>query len=266
MYTDFISSILQEASAIAKRNFGHASQITTKDGDANQVLTATDLEVGKLLVSAVRQAYPDHNIIDEEAGIIDNGSSSTWVIDPIDGTSNFANGLPHYGIMIGLIHDGHVIAGGVSLPQFDEIYLASKGEGAFCNDARIETTKSERLIDNLVAYNIDGNHAHPEVTYRELEAVGRILVNIRNVRNSGSVYDLGALATGKYGAWLTRTAKIWDLVAPHIIAEEAGALVTTYDGQPVDYSNPLAMADETFTWCIAPPALHSQLQDIIHRR
>lgn len=264
MYTDFITKTLLEASAIARSNFGQAQELQTKEGDANQALTETDIAVGQLIINRVAKYYPDHNIIDEEAGVIDKASDYTWVIDPIDGTSNFARGLPQYGIMIGLLYNGHPIAGGVSLPEFDEIYTASKGAGAYCNSQPIHVTTRDKLIDNLVAYNIDGNHARPEITRQEVKIVAEILVNIRNVRNAGSVYDLAALATGKYGGWLTKSSKIWDVVAPHIIAEEAGALVTGFDGSAIDYSQPISKAADTFTWCMAPAPLHNQLQKIIH--
>lgn len=263
IYEAFLTEVLKAASEIARKNFGSIDELKTKEGDANQVLTQTDLEVGKLIVERVAKTYPEHNIIDEEAGVVDNGSDYTWVIDPIDGTSNFASNIPLYGIMIGLLYNGKPIAGGISLPEFNEIYIAESGKGAYRNGEQIQVTKKDQLISVLVAYNIDGNHAHPEVTRNELITVGEILVNIRNVRNSGSVYDLMAFASGSLGACLTNTAKIWDVVAPHIIAEEAGALVTTFSGTPIDYSNPVQKVNDTFTWCMAPAPLHEQLQTII---
>jgi len=264
IYEAFLTNVLKAASNIARNNFGSINELKTKEGDANQVLTQTDLEVGKLIVQHVTEAYPEHNIIDEEAGVIDNGSDYTWVIDPIDGTSNFASNIPLYGIMIGLLYNGKPIAGGVSLPEFNEIYVAETGKGTYKNGERVFVTDKDQLISVLVAYNIDGNHTHPEVTRDELKTVGEILVNIRNVRNSGSAYDLMIFAEGKLGAHLTKTAKIWDIVAPHIIAEEAGAFVTNFAGTPIDYSNPIQKANDTFTWCMAPKPLHEQLQAIIH--
>lgn len=101
-YIKFIEEVLKPVSRIANRNFGEV-EATTKPEDNNQVLTKTDIEIGNFLISKVKKTFPNHNIIDEEAGIIDNNSEYTWVIDPIDGTSNFANGVPAYGIMIGLL-------------------------------------------------------------------------------------------------------------------------------------------------------------------
>ena len=126
-FQDFIVCTLQDAAKIANTSFGKVGS-TTKEGDNNQVLTKTDLEVGKLIVDRICKVYPEHNIIDEEAGVINNNSQFTWVIDPIDGTSNFANGLATYGIMIGLLDGDKPIAGGIALPYFSEVYVAQKGK------------------------------------------------------------------------------------------------------------------------------------------
>jgi myo-inositol-1(or 4)-monophosphatase len=114
-YKDFILEVLNEVSAIALRSFGKVSG-TTKATDNNQVLTETDIEIGNKIVAAIKAKYPDHNIIDEEAGVVDNASTYTWVVDPIDGTSNFANGVSAYGIMIGLLEGQHLLRA-VSLSQ-----------------------------------------------------------------------------------------------------------------------------------------------------
>lgn len=114
-YLDFISQTLISASKIANDNFGKVSE-TTKQGDNNQVLTETDLAIGKYIVQKIQTSFPDFNIIDEEAGVIDKKGRFTWVVDPIDGTSNFAAGLPTYGVMIGLLDGAIPIAGGIALP------------------------------------------------------------------------------------------------------------------------------------------------------
>ena len=105
-YRDFLTTTLTAAAKIAVANFGNLSH-SVKAGDRNQVLTETDLEIGYFLTDAIRTTYPDHNIIDEELGCADNGSRYTWVVDPIDGTSNFAVGLPQYGIMLGAARSRH---------------------------------------------------------------------------------------------------------------------------------------------------------------
>lgn len=264
-FSIFIKEVLEEASEIAQRNFGKSLSISTKEDDNNQVLTETDLAIGKLIVEKISQQYPVHNIIDEEAGVVDKSSEYTWVIDPIDGTSNFANGVPMYGVMLGLLQNATPIAGGVTLPSLNEVYLAEKGKGAYCNGKKISATSEENLLKVLVAYGIDGHQENPEITYEETKLLGDIVLNIRNLRTSNSIFDLVQVAKGAYGAALNRTSKIWDNVAPQIILEEAGCVYTNFFGKPMDYSNPTTKSNENFTFCIAPPTLHKKLQEIIHK-
>ena len=262
-YTNFITHVLQEASIIALSHFGKVSG-TTKEGDNNQVLTQTDLAIGQYIISKIKEVYPDHNIIDEEAGVIDNKSEYTWIIDPIDGTSNFASGVPLYGIMIGLLEEATPIAGGFALPAFDEIYTAEKGKGAQCNGKEIRVTRETKLLSSLVAYQIDGHQEDPQITKDECTLLSEILLNIRNVRNGGSCFDAAMVAKGKYGAYLNRTSKIWDNVPEQIVIEEAGGIYTDFFGKPMDYSHPLTNTEDNFTFCAGSPALHRQLQEIIH--
>lgn len=261
---DFIAAVLKDASAVASTNFGKVKG-SVKPQDNNQVLTKADIEIGELIVSRAKAQFPDWNIIDEEAGVIDNGSAYTWVIDPIDGTSNFANGLPTYGIMVGLLKGGIPVAGGIALPYFDEIYVAEKGKGTLRNGQPVKVTQETGLLNCLVAYGIDGHQKNPELTVQEVQTLAHIILGIRNLRSSNSTYDIAQVAQGKYGAWLSRGSKIWDNVAPQIVIEEAGGLYTDFFGKPIDYSNPTKKVGDNFTVCAAAPALHAQLQAIIQK-
>lgn len=263
-YKDFIVKVLEEASGIARSSFGKVSG-TTKPEDNNQVLTETDIEIGNAIVDAIRAKYPEHNIIDEEAGIVDNNSRYTWVVDPIDGTSNFANGIPTYGIMIGLLEDATPIAGGVALPSFNQVFVATKGNGAFCNGSPVHVTNEQDLLKTLVAYGIDGHQEDPSITTEETATLSRIILGIRNLRSSNSAFDFMLVADGRYGGYLNRTSKIWDNVAPQIIVEEAGGTFTDFFGKPIDYTNPLSKVAENFTMCAASAALHKNLQQIINQ-
>lgn len=265
MYREFIQSTLEAAATIARANFGKVTG-SSKGADNNQVLTDTDLEIGSYLVNQVQTQYPDFNIIDEEAGSIDKSSRYTWVIDPIDGTSNFANGIPEYGILIGLLEEGTPIAGGIALPSFNEIYTAEKGQGAVCNGRPVHVTNERRLLSSLAAYGIDGHQEDPTITYEETKLLAEIVLKIRNLRSSNSTYDFALVAKGAYGGYMNRTSKIWDNVGPHIVIEEAGGVYTDFYGNPIDYSDPLSKTDDNFTMCTASPALHQQLQVVIHQK
>lgn len=264
-FTVFIGNTLKEAAEIASRNFGRVSAISTKLGDNNQVLTETDLEIGKLIIRNIQEKYPEHNIIDEEAGVIDRNSRYTWVVDPIDGTSNFAEGTPNYGIIIGLLDGETPVAGGTILPFYNELIVAEKGSGAFCNGEKLQVTTQTKLLSALVAYAIDGHQEDPEITYNECKILADIVLGVRNLRAAGSIFDGVMVAKGKYGGYLNRTSKIWDNVGQQVIIEEAGGIYMDFFGKPMDYSNPLRRAGQNFTWCMGSPELFKQLQEIIHR-
>lgn len=263
-YSQFIEKILLESSLIASKNFGNVFSISTKTGDNNQVLTETDIAVGKHIVSAVQNTYPTHNIIDEEAGVVDKKSDYTWVIDPIDGTSNFAVGSPQYGIIIGLLYQDKPIAGGVALPFYNEITTAEKNQGAYCNGKKLRVSAEPNLLSSLVAYAIDGHQENPSLTHEECKTLAHIVLGVRNIRIAGCIFSAIMVAKGKYGAYLNRTSKIWDVIGQHIIIEEAGGLCTDFFGKTMDYSNPLTKMNTNYTFCVGAPLLHEQLQKIIH--
>ncbi|MEK7617475.1 MAG: inositol monophosphatase [Patescibacteria group bacterium] len=263
-YQQFIEHSLHQASEIASKEFGRVSG-TIKDEDNNQILTETDTRIGRLLVNLIQGEFPEHNIIDEETGVVDNNSQFTWVIDPIDGTSNFVQGVPNYGIMIGLLRGGEPISAGISLPFFQEIILAEKGQGTFRKNERLRVTEERDLSSVLVAYQLDSHQNDPDFTRREYTTVAEIALAVRNVRTSGSCFDAVMVAEGKYGACLNRTAKIWDIVAAQLIVEEAGGVCTDFFGRDLDYVDPVSRVANNFTYCLASPILHEQIQKIIRR-
>jgi len=264
-FTDFLEGCMKDASVLAMTYFGSVSG-TVKPDDNNQVLTEADIAVGKLLVKKCKMAYPEFNIIDEEAGVIDNGSQFTVVIDPIDGTSNFANGLPLFGIFIGILDGAIPVAGAIALPAFGETYIAERGKGSFCNGKAVQVSTTVNLKDALIAYGIDGHQENPQITHHEVDVLSDIILGIRNLRTSNSAFDIAAVADGRYGAILNQTSKIWDNVATHIVIEEAGGICTDFFGEPMDFSDPLNRTDDNFSICAGAPVIHTALQRIIHAR
>lgn len=264
-YRTFIEQELRKAANMALRFFGKVKG-TTKPDDNNQVLTETDIAIGQQLVAAVQATYPDYNVIDEEAGAIDKKSRYTWVIDPIEATSNFASGLPDYGIMIGLLENSVPIAGGIIIPAFDRLYLAEKGKGATCNGQPIHVTSENQLSQVLVSFGMDSHANDPGRTRAECQLLADVILVSRNFRNSGcEAVDPMRVAEGSYGARINMASKIWDNVAPQIICEEAGAIWTAHNGLALDYTDPLTKIEQNFTFCVASPALHEQLQTVVQK-
>lgn len=262
-YTAFLTNLLQTAGQTALEYFGNVSS-TTKPRDNNQVLTQADLDIGKQLVAAVRTAYPDYNVIDEEAGVIDMGSRYTWVIDPIEATANFANGTPDWGIMVGLLQNDIPIAGGIIAPQHNELYLAKRGSGATCNGKPIHVSGATELSKTSVSFSLGGHQDDPVRTQRECRQLAGVLLAARNMRNSDcEAVDSMYVARGSYGGRINMTSKIWDNVAPQCIATEAGALWASVDGAPLDYTHPLQKTAQNYAFCVASPALHRKLLTVL---
>lgn len=264
-YLDFLKEALVEASDLANKFFGKVNSISIKDGDNNQVLTEADLAIGELLVKKVQKDFPEYNVIDEEAGVIDKGPKYTWVIDPVDGTSNFAAGVIHYGVYLGLLEGDKPIAGGMAIPGADEIYIAQEGIGCFLNDQKIKMENGKDSLDYLVAYEIDGRQDDPEYTRNEAKLMAEIILNIRNLRASNSAYDLALLLKGSYGAILNRTSKIWDNVAAQILVQEAGGIYSGFTGQELDYSPPLSKANQNYEYFAGTTKVHEQLIEVIKK-
>ncbi len=260
-FKDFVSSTLTATAEIARKNRGKAAW--TLKGNYNQVLTETDKKIGTFIVDQIKKIFPEHSLIDEETGIVDNRSNYIWVVDPIDGTSNFAFGLPTYGTLLGLLYKNVPIVGGLALPEFNEIYYAEKEKGAKCNGKSVHVTNEADLSRCLISYSIDANREKPEEVNNECHLAAKLINNIRSLRMSNSVFDTAMVIKGKYGAYIMQHSKIWDNVAQQVLIEEAGGLYTDFWGKPVDYSNPFLKINENFTFCGAPCEIHKKLQEII---
>lgn len=262
-YLTFLETELKKAAEIAERYFDKAKTSVKPD---RSILTEADLAIGKQLVAAVREAWPDHNIIDEEAGVIDRGSRYTWVIDPIEATSNFAAGLPQYGIMVGLLEGATPVAGGIIAPAYNKLYLAEKGKGATCNGKPIHVNAEAGLDEFLVSFSTVARPENVEAAYRDHRLMAEVALASRGTRdNNCEAVDTMYVAEGRYGGRVNLVSKIWDNIAPQIICEEAGAIWTAVDGSPNDYSNPLTRVEQNYTFCVAGPVAHRQLQTIIRK-
>jgi len=261
----FARGAIERAAATARGYFGHVAG-SIKPDDPTQVLTEADIAVGRELVAVIRDAYPDHNVIDEEAGVVDRGARWTWVVDPIDGTSNFAVGIPLYAILLGLLHDGVPVVGAMALPASGDVYTAARGGGADKNGAPLAPVDdSTPLGRRLICYGIDGDPRRPAVTRAEGRLMADLALACVNIRTTGSACDLALVAEGRCGATMYGQARVWDIVAPHALAVEVGCLATALDGRPLDYADICADPGRRFSWCAGPPVVHAALQAIIAR-
>jgi myo-inositol-1(or 4)-monophosphatase len=196
----------------------------------HELVTTTDLAIDQYLCAHIMQRYPDHLILSEESfPDIDlqlvSIDTPVWVIDPIDGTVNFAHGHAHVAVSIGLYLDGERIVGVVNAPFLNECYWSCKSHGAYCNNERLTVSDNSVLRNALVATGFPYNK---DALGPIIERVSRVLHACQDVRRNGSAaLDLCWVATGRLDAYF-ETVKPWDMAAGALIAEEAGAKVGRY--------------------------------------
>lgn len=259
----FVETALESSVPLARDFFGKTSSSVKKDDHA-QVVTEADIAVGKHIISLITAKYPEHNILDEEAGVVDRHSDFTWIIDPIDGTSNFAAGSPLYGIKLALVRGNEVVAGGIALPYFKEVYVAERGSGAFLGKDRVQVLQDQDMVNMLISFGMDGQRRDPSQTMREADVIGNVALACRNVRSSNSAFDEALVVKGVYGAFFGIGNKIWDDVAPSILVEEAGGIATDYFGKPMDFSNPLQKGGISRSMLIGSKVAYHEILKIIN--
>lgn len=189
-------------------------------------VTDADLRVSETFTAAIRETFPSHEIISEEAGTLYDGAEWVWVIDPVDGTSNFTAGLPFWCVSVALVHDGDPVLGVVEAPELNRRYTAERGGGAFRNGRPI-------ACGDPVDWR-SGRNAHTPL----LLSPGLVSRKAREVRLNPRVLgalalDLCLVADGSAAAALTRTPKVWDIAASSLILAEAGGVYVTLRGDEI---------------------------------
>jgi myo-inositol-1(or 4)-monophosphatase len=256
----FAREVAERAGRILLERYERVEQIDHKS--ARDVVTEVDHLSEALVIAAIRARFPGDGILAEESGEHRGASDAaetmlrslahgrTWIIDPLDGTVNYANGLPHFCVSIGLVVDGRPVAGAIHDPMLSETFSATADGPARLGDAVIHASVKERLDDCVIAMALSGRSATSRV-----RAVRRA---VRVSRNMGSAaLALAWAARGRFDAYLqSRGMSAWDIAAGGLIAERAGAIVTDPAGGPwFD----VARATQSFGCVVAPPAHHAEL-------
>jgi myo-inositol-1(or 4)-monophosphatase len=229
---DDIIHISKQAGSLIREGFGKQFKVDFKTNEINLV-TEIDTASEKLIVDFIRKKFPSHNILAEESGGTNNSSEYLWVVDPLDGTTNFAHGLPIFSVSIGLQKNGETIAGVVYDVMQDIIYAAEKGSGAAANSVKIKVSENNNLQHSLLVtgfpYNIKEN---PD---KALERFTTLSKRARGIRRLGSAaIDFCYVATGVFDGFWEVHLNPWDICAGKLIVEEAGGIVTDFDGNLID--------------------------------
>ena len=219
----------QAAGQIIKNNFHNDTSQSYKNPD--QVVTKTDLAAEKAIIDIIQDKYPDHSFFSEEAGAIDNKSEHTWVIDPLYGTTNFIHHIKFFCVSIALVHKNITQLGVVFSPLTDELFTAELGEKSLLNNQPIQVSK---LQDIRKATVFIGRNSLPQKTSHFGSSIfHHTAKNTRTQRIMGSAaLELCYTACGRFDANIINSCNFYDAAAGAIIAQQAGAKVTDFSGQP----------------------------------
>lgn len=225
----------REAGAILQDFAARGFQIENK-GRINLV-TEADLASERHIKQLISSHYPTHRILAEESGASSDESNSseqyTWIIDPLDGTTNFSHGFPCYAVSIGIEYKGESVAGVIYDPCRDEMFAAERGAGATCNDQKIQVSEIERLERALVVSGFPYDVRERMEEY--LPAWREFLNHAQGVRRLGAAaIDMACVAAGRMDGFWEQGLNAWDVAAGWVIIEEAGGCVTKLDGSPFD--------------------------------
>ncbi len=219
---DSAIAMAREAGEVLLSYFrGNALEVRSKLNDYDIVTTA-DKASETLIVSKIRNLYPTHSIITEESGEMLEDSALRWVIDPLDGTTNFSQGLPIFSVSIAVEYNGNPIVGVVYAPYLNELFCAIEGNGAYFNGKRLKCSNKDRLEEAVVVTGIPyDKRENPDNNIKELS---KVAPRVRGLRRMGSAaLDLCYVAAGFFDAYWELNLKRWDVAAGILIAREAGA-------------------------------------------
>lgn len=207
----------------------------------NDLVTEVDRLAEKAIISVIKETYPDHTIISEEVGTHIQDSDYDWIIDPIDGTVNFAHAIPICCVSIGVRHKGKMILGAVYNPIMKELFFAEKGKGAFLNDMPISVSKKDDFKKACLVtgfpYKWPKRYDHP------IKVFERFIMEGLPVRRLGSAaIDLCWVACGRFDGFWEYNLNPWDIAAGYLIVEEAGGKITNFEGDPYDVDDKETLA------------------------
>jgi myo-inositol-1(or 4)-monophosphatase len=250
---NFAIETAREAGQILLEKFGRKINISLK-GDINLV-TEADLASEKHIIERIKSYHPKHSILAEESGeaVLDGASIWKWIIDPLDGTTNFAHGYPCWCVTLALEHAGEIVVGVTFDPTRNELFAAEKSKGATLNNKPIRTSDTESLSDALIVTGFPYDFKQKENFARHLT---QFLLTSRGVRRDGSAaIDMAYVACGRFDGFWEEGLNPWDVAAGLLLIEEAGGQVSYYDNSKFSiYQPPI---------CASNGLIHNQMLEVL---
>jgi myo-inositol-1(or 4)-monophosphatase len=227
---DFVTSLCREAGRIALEKWGRAHQ-TTRKGEVDLV-TEVDLELQQLIGETITRRFPEHVVLGEE-GAQEEGAQQAeylWLVDPLDGTTNYVHGHPCFCVSLAMAHRGEVLLGCIYDPLRNELFYAAKGEGASLNGVQITVSKTGDLISSLLSTGFPYERA--SLKDSNVSYLGKLINRIQGVRRSGSLaLDLAYVAAGRLDGHWEFHVKPWDTAAGGLMVKEAGGRISGARGE-----------------------------------
>ena len=226
----------RKASKILIRDFGEIEKLQVSPKGPGDFVTASDKKAESILIKELQIARPEYSILSEEVGHISKDENFKWVIDPIDGTSNFLHGIPHFAISIGLEQEKEIICGIIYDPIKDEMFTAEKGKGSYINNQRMRVSSRTKLKDCIIFTGGPRQSSeNKEIVLNEYKKfTSEVMIPIRKL-GSGAL-DLAYVAAGRCDGYWQRDLNYWDIAAGILLVKEAGGYVTDFNGKN-DYIN-----------------------------
>ena len=227
-------TVMSDAARMAarglNRDFGELAELQVSRKGAADFVSAADIKAEQSLFESLTKARPGYGFLGEERGMVEGTDKThTWIVDPLDGTTNFLHAIPHFAINIALQREGAVVAAVTYNPVSNELFWAEKGKGAFVNDRRLRVAVRQRLDESVLATGIPflghGQHAR---FLKELHQVSQRVAGVR--RFGAAALDLAWVAAGRMDGFWERDLSPWDLAAGLLLVTEAGGKVTTAEG------------------------------------
>ncbi len=239
----------EKAGRSLARDFGEVEQLQVSRKGPDDFVSAADLRAEEIIFEELSKARPDYGFLMEERGEAGaKDAEHIWIVDPLDGTSNFLHGVPHWCISIGLESKGEIVAGIIYDPIKDEMFRAEKGGGAFMRNKRLRVSGRTSMDGAMIATGQPTREQRNQTVFiRECEAILKQSLGIR--RFGAAALDLAYVAAGRYEGFWERGLKAWDMAAGCIIVRESGGFVSTITGDktnPVHEGNILAANGDLF--------------------
>ena len=246
----------QEAGKILNNLFGQVKKIEKKGGI--DLVTEADLQSEKVILNKIARHFPRDSVLTEEAGELIQLPERVWIIDPLDGTTNYTHAFPFFAISIAMEFEKECVLGVVYNPYTDECFEAAKGSGAYLNGKRIGVSRTENLKDSLLVTGFPYDvHENPQGV---MECFQKMLVRAQGVRRPGSAaMDLCYVASGVFDGFWEQRLHPWDTAAGEVIVEEAGGIVTTFENDSYTPHDPSIIAANPFIHTAMVEALNAPL-------